>query len=89
MMNREQFFQKLEREGYPQPVEVLREPNGFLADHTHPFEVIALILNGSIELTVEGVTNHYQPGDIFHLKHEQLHSEAYGPNGVHYLAARK
>ena len=66
-MNREQFFQKLEREGYPQPVEVLREPNGFLTDHTHPFEVIALIISGSIELTVEGVINHYQPGDIFHL----------------------
>ena len=88
-MNRAQFILKLEQEGYPQPVEVLREPNGFLGNHTHPFEVIALVLNCNIELTVEGVTSNYEPGNIFHLTHEQLHSEAYGPYGVHYLAARK
>lgn len=88
-MNRKQFFQKLKQEGYPEPVEVIREPNGFLGDHTHPFEVIALVLSGNIELTLEGVTRNYESGNLFHLKHEQLHSEAYGPNGVHYLAARK
>lgn len=88
-MNREQFILKLEQEGYPQPVEVVREPNGFLGDHTHPFEVIALVLNGNIELTVKGVTSNYGPGNIFHLAHEQLHSETYGPHGVNYLAARK
>ncbi|MBU3582533.1 cupin domain-containing protein [Polynucleobacter sp. 15G-AUS-farblos] len=88
-MNREQFFQKLEKDGYPHPVEVVREPNGSLGDHTHPFEVIALVLSGNIELTVEGITSHYQAGEAFHLKHEQPHSETYGPNGVHYLAARK
>lgn len=88
-MNREQFFQKLEQDGYPQPVEVVREPNGSLGDHTHPFEVVALVLSGNIELKVEGITSNYQAGDVFHLKHEQLHSEIYGSNGVHYLAARK
>ena len=88
-MNREQFFQKLEQEGYPQPVEVAREPKESLGNHTHPFEVIALVLSGNIELTVDGITSNYGPGNVFHLKHEQLHSETYGPNGVHYLAARK
>lgn len=88
-MNREQFFKKLEQDGYPQPAEVVREPNGSLGDHTHPFEVIALVLGGNIELTVEGITSNYQAGEVFHLKHEQPHSETYGPNGVHYLAARK
>jgi quercetin dioxygenase-like cupin family protein len=47
-MNREQFFQKLEQELYPQPVEVVREPNGSLWDHKHPFELIALVLSGNI-----------------------------------------
>jgi quercetin dioxygenase-like cupin family protein len=88
-MNREQFFLKLEQDGYPQPVEVVREPNGFLGDHTHPFEVTALVVSGNIELIVEGVAKNYTPGEIFHLKYEQLHSETYGPNGVCYLAARK
>jgi quercetin dioxygenase-like cupin family protein len=88
-MNREQFLQKLEQELYPPAVEVVREPNGSLGDHTHPFEVMALVLSGNIELTVAGITSNYESGDVFHLEHEQLHSEAYGPNGVHYLAARK
>jgi quercetin dioxygenase-like cupin family protein len=88
-MNRDQFIHTLEREGYPDPVEVLREPNGHLDHHTHPFEVKALVLSGSIELTINGSTSHYSAGSVFHLGFEELHSETYGPQGVHYLAARK
>ncbi len=88
-MNRDQFIQTLGQEGYPDPVEVLREPNGYLDHHTHPFEVKALVLSGSIELTINGITSHYSKGSIFHLGFEEPHSETYGPQGVHYLAARK
>jgi quercetin dioxygenase-like cupin family protein len=88
-MNRDQFIQTLGQEGYPDPVEVLREPNGHLDDHIHPFEVKALVLSGSIELTINGSTSHYSVGSVFHLGFEELHSETYGPQGVHYLAARK
>ena len=88
-MNRDQFIQTLGQEGYPDPVEVLREPNGRLDHHTHPFEVKALVLSGSIELTINGITSHYSKGSIFHLGFEEPHSETYGPQGVHYLAARK
>ena len=88
-MNRDQFIQTLGQEGYPDPVEVLREPNGHLDHHTHPFEVKALVLSGSIELTINGSTSHYSAGSVFHLGFEELHSETYGPQGVRYLAARK
>lgn len=88
-MNRDQFIRTLGQEGYPEPVEVLREPNGRLDHHTHPFEVKALVLSGSIELTVNGITSHYSSGSVFHLGFEEIHAERYGPQGVHYLAARK
>ena len=88
-MNRDQFIRTLGQEGYPEPVEVLREPNGRLDHHTHPFEVKALVLSGSIKLTINGITSHYSSGSVFHLGFEEVHAETYGPQGVHYLAARK
>jgi quercetin dioxygenase-like cupin family protein len=88
-MNREQFIQMLQQEAYPDPVEVYREPSAHLDEHTHPFEVKALILAGSIDLIIQHVIKSYGPGDVFHLEYEELHAENYGPQGVHYLAARK
>ena len=88
-MSNAQFIQTLQQEGYPQPVEVQREPNGHLDDHTHPFEVKALVLEGEIQLMIHGRTKKYVPGDIFHLGLEEVHAETYGPQGVRYLAARK
>jgi quercetin dioxygenase-like cupin family protein len=88
-MNREEFIQMLKQEAFPEPVEVRREPNGYLDLHTHPFEVKALILSGSIDLLIDRLCQNFGPGDIFHLAYEEQHAETYGPKGVHYLAARK
>jgi len=88
-MSEAQFIEMLRQEGYPEPVEVLRESNGHLDDHTHPFEVKALVLEGAIDLIVNGNTKTYGPGDIFHLGLEEVHAETYGVQGVRYLAARK
>lgn len=88
-MTREEFIHILRQEAYPEPEEVQREPNGHLGNHTHPFEVKALVLSGSIDLMFDHQLKTYGPGDIFHLEYEQVHAETYGPQGVHYLAARK
>ena len=88
-MSKAKFIEMLQQEGYPEPVGVLREPNGHLDDHTHPFEVKALVLEGEIDLIIQGLTKTYRPGNIFHLGLEEVHAETYGPQGVHYLAARK
>ena len=88
-MSKAQFIEMLQQEGYPQPVEVQREPNGHLDDHKHPFEVKALVLEGKIDLIIDGHAKTYGSGDIFHLALEELHAESYGPQGVRYLAARK
>jgi len=88
-MNPVQFIFMLRQEGYPEPVEVVREPLGQLDNHTHPFEVKALVIEGSIDLLIDGVQKQYLPGEIFHLGLEELHAETYGPQGVRYLASRK
>ncbi|WP_231969697.1 cupin domain-containing protein [Polynucleobacter necessarius] len=62
-------------------------PNGRLDQHEHPFEVKALVTEGSI--VIDGICSVYKPGDIFQLDCGQPHAESYGPQGVKYLASRK
>jgi hypothetical protein len=88
-MNQDQFLQILKDSGYPDPVEVQQASNGHLDDHTHPFAVQALVIDGYIEIQTQGKTQIYKVGDVFKLDYEQVHSETYGPQGVKYLASRK
>jgi hypothetical protein len=88
-MTKEQFLSMLVLEGYPEPTLVEREAGGFLDDHTHPFEVKALVVSGQIDLVVDGVRTCYISGELFLLLENQVHTERYGNNGVQYLASRK
>ena len=88
-MTKEQFLSMLVLEGYPEPTLVEREAGGFLDDHTHPFEVKALVVSGQIDLVLNGVRTSYISGELFHLLANQVHTERYGNNGVQYLASRK
>ena len=88
-MNTEQFLLLLQREGFPDPVEVQQVPNGRLGDHEHPFEVKALVIEGGIDIVIHGVSRTYGVGDVFELGFKEVHSESYGSEGVKYLASRK
>jgi quercetin dioxygenase-like cupin family protein len=87
-MVKSEFIHLLIQEGYPEPVEVQQPPNGRLDEHTHPFEVKALVIEGSIDLIINGHSETFMPGDIFELDFEELHAESYGPKGVKYLVSR-
>ena len=76
-------------EGFPEPVLVERERNGFLDLHSHSFEVRALITRGQMVITIDGDSQSYGLGDTFHLTQNQVHSERYGSDGVRYLASRR
>jgi len=88
-MEREQFINMLNREGFQEIVTVEREANGALEVHTHPFEAKALILQGELRLHRNGNKQVCGVGDIFHLQANEAHSERYGPGGVRYLVGRK
>ena len=65
-------------------------PPGFQAtDHTHGFDVRALVLGGEITLKVDGVTRAYRTGDVFVMEAGCVHAEAVGPEGVTYLVGRR
>lgn len=88
-MNQDAFLKVLIQDGFPEPILVVREQGGFLDNHTHPFEVKALVTRGQIDIMIDGVKQTYLAGDVFHLKHGQEHTESYGNQGVQYLASRK
>lgn len=88
-MDKETFISQLKHEDFKEITTVTREPNGFVATHTHPFEAKALILAGEIRIHAQGSDVLYQQGKVFHLPSETPHTEQYGPQGVTYLVGRK
>lgn len=64
------------------------KPDMELPTHAHPFRARALLVQGEMWLTVDGVTQHLQPGDRFDLPAGQPHAERYGPQGATYWVAR-
>jgi uncharacterized cupin superfamily protein len=88
-MERQAFMRELQEAGFPEPQPMSREANGHQDEHTHEFEIRALVLQGQITIGVRGVQNTYRAGDVFHLTAHTAHTERYGPQGVMYLAGRK
>lgn len=64
------------------------EPDTTIATHSHPFRARALVVEGEMWLTVEGVTQHLRAGDRFELPAGKPHAERYGPEGATYWVAR-
>ena len=78
----------LRRDGFTVERKTLA-PNARTTEHAHPFDVRALVLNGDITLTVEGIDYAYRAGDIFVMPAGHMHAEAVGPEGVQYLVGRR
>jgi quercetin dioxygenase-like cupin family protein len=89
MADEKSFEARLRTEGYPEIRTNQLKPNCHNAEHSHPFDVLALVLDGDITLTVEGKARRYGPGDEFAMKAGCRHVEDVGPKGVRYLVGRR
>ena len=78
----------LRREGFAVERKLL-PPARCVPEHAHPFDVRALVLNGEITLTVEGIDYTYRAGDIFVMPAGHRHAETVGPEGVEYVVGRR
>lgn len=76
-------------EGFDEVLERVWAPGTVLAEHTHPFEVKAVLVQGEMDLEVGAETRHLQPGDTFSLPADLPHAERYGPEGASYWVARR
>lgn len=83
------FAAEARSHGYPQVLERSWPAGAVVDDHSHPFAVQALVVQGEMWLTAGGATRHLQAGDRFELDRDQPHAERYGEAGATYWAARR
>jgi quercetin dioxygenase-like cupin family protein len=58
-------------------------------EHSHPFDVKALVLKGALTLNRDGGSQTYRPGEMFSMPRGCLHYESYGAEGAVVLLGRK
>lgn len=88
-MDTKAFEKALTDEGYGQIMTRDLEPSKMVPEHTHPFDVHAMIVGGEYTLgTAEGEKT-YRPGDTFKLSANIPHTEKHGPQGARLLVGRR
>ena len=75
--------------GFAEVLERLWAPYTELDVHTHKFDAEAIVSEGEMWLTCDGVTQHLTNGDTFTIAREVPHSERYGSQGATYWVARR
>lgn len=85
-MKDEHFETAMRRDGFDDVRRRSMPAGTFVAEHTHEFDVRALVLDGEITLITEGEAQVYRAGDIFVLPAGHRHAESVGAAGVEYLA---
>jgi quercetin dioxygenase-like cupin family protein len=63
-------------------------PNTVVHDHSHPFNVRAIVTAGDITLTVHGEARTYRLGDVLTMAGGCVHHEQIGLDGVEYRVVR-
>lgn len=84
----EAFRRELAAAGFQEVVAVERVPGEFLAEHAHPFEAMALIVDGEIATRTRDRTALYRNGDVLDLAAGPEHQETYGPTRVPHRVGR-
>ena len=83
-MNSDDFLGLLYKKGFPQPSLVKHEGGKFLDFQSHPLELLALVIEGQVDITIDGHRVIYLAGDFFHLPANQIHSKSFGSKGASY-----
>jgi quercetin dioxygenase-like cupin family protein len=86
---RDAFEARLRAEGYDEILTRTLAPDVVIPDHTHPFDVLALVLEGEATIDCGQGPRVYRPGDELALAAGIVHSERYGPNGYTFLLGRR
>ncbi len=88
-MDRQVFEAELKRDGYDEVVTGTTQGPKHNAEHSHPYDVRAMVIEGAITLVWEGRTQTFRPGEIFTMARGCPHTETFGPEGVVTLVGRK
>ncbi|MGB7184104.1 MAG: cupin domain-containing protein [Burkholderiaceae bacterium] len=88
-MDVEAFKAQLTRDGYDEIVEKEMQAGVFIDEHTHPYDVRALVLGGSAVIACGGESKTYAAGDIVEMAANTVHTEQYGDQPYKFLVGRR
>jgi quercetin dioxygenase-like cupin family protein len=88
-MDTTQFETELERDGFLEIEMKTVGPNVSIEEHTHPYDVRALVLEGDVTLRFDGKEQTCRAGDSLTMAAGCAHTETYGSRGVTYLVGRR
>lgn len=88
-MDRQVFEAELKREGYDEILTGNTQGPKHNAEHSHPYDVKAMVIDGAITLAWEGKTQTFRPSEVFTMARGCLHTETFGPEGAATLVGRK
>jgi quercetin dioxygenase-like cupin family protein len=60
-------------------------PGAYYSEHTHPTVTAHIILDGEMDLTMQGKTYHLKAGDRCDVPANTIHTAKMGPKGCTYL----
>lgn len=83
------FEARLRAAGYDEILTKTLEPGVVIPDHTHPYDVLALVLDGEATIDCGQGPRRYLPGDVLEVPADLRHSEQYGPQGYTFLLGRR
>jgi len=83
------FVSRLEREGFDEILTKTLEANVVIELHSHPYDVLALVLDGEATIDCGGGPRTFRPGDVLEVAADQPHTEHYGPKGYTFLLGRR
>ncbi len=81
----ERCIQTLEKEGFPYVYEWSDKPGTVYQEHSHQDKVTIFLIEGSIELTINGKTQILKAGDRFNIPPLTPHSAVVGTSGCQYV----
>jgi quercetin dioxygenase-like cupin family protein len=87
-MERATFEAELARDGYEVGTNTTHGAK-INPEHSHPYDVRAMVVQGALTLTCDGAARTYKAGEIFTMPKGCLHSESYGSEGAVTLFGRK
>jgi quercetin dioxygenase-like cupin family protein len=87
-MDTQIFESELKRDGYE--VMTNTTPGAKVnPEHSHPFDVKAMVVKGALTLNRDGASQTYRPGEVFSMPRGCVHYESYGAEGAVVLLGRK
>jgi quercetin dioxygenase-like cupin family protein len=89
MKTENQFRDELRAEGFLRTHVWQDKPNASYPDHTHRDQTAHIILDGEMQLTMNGAAKTYRVGERCDIPAGLVHSAKMGPRGCRYLIGEK